>query len=136
MWEGFSVSSDVVGECRVVSASGELDELTARVLEEELAGSDDLLPVVVDLSGLEFIASAGIHVLMRGRPAGRLAVVCPRGNVARVLGIVRAGDAVTLFEDLGSAVRASARREMERGYGPCESGKEWIGASRAATAGA
>ena len=54
MWESFSVSSRDIDSCRVVSVSGELDEVAA-VLQDELA-RDGELPVVVDLRRLEFIS--------------------------------------------------------------------------------
>ena len=59
-------------------------------------------PLIVDLSGLNFICSAGIHVLLRRR-SGRSAIVCPPGNIARVLGIVRAEKATLFFDDVDAA---------------------------------
>jgi anti-anti-sigma regulatory factor len=63
------------------------------------------------LSHLQFIDSSGLHVLMSGAGVenGRRIVVCPPGNVARVLSIVQAESALSLFEDLGAAVDGATR---------------------------
>src|SRR5581483_4509279 len=50
--------------CRVLSLRGELDEVAAPVLDQAL-GEEREEPLIVDLSGLEYICSAGIHVLLR-----------------------------------------------------------------------
>ena len=97
----FSLTTSARGLCLVLSLRGELDELAAPVLDEAL-GEDSEQPLIVDLSGLDFICSAGIHVVLRHR-RGRSAIVCPPGNVARVLGIVRAEKATLLFDDVDSA---------------------------------
>jgi len=97
----FSLTTSTRAPCRVLSLRGELDELAAHVLDEALADEGGE-PLIVDLSGLEFICSAGIHVLLRRR-RGSQAIVCPPGNVARVLGIVRAEKATLLFDDVEAA---------------------------------
>jgi anti-anti-sigma factor len=97
----FSVTTSTCGPCLVLSLRGELDELAAPVLDEALAEERDD-PLIVDLSGLDYICSAGIHVLLRSRRPSS-AIVCPPGNVARVLGIVRAEKATLLFDDVDAA---------------------------------
>jgi anti-anti-sigma factor len=100
----FTLTTSQLGPCRVVTVRGELDEVAAPVLEQAIddeAGT----PVIVDLSGVEFICSAGIHVLLKPR-RDRPAIVCPPGNVARVLGIVRAEKTTHVFEDLAAALEA------------------------------
>jgi anti-anti-sigma factor len=97
----FSLTTSMRGRCRVVSVRGELDEVAAPVLDQTLEQQEGK-PVIIDLSGLDFICSAGIHVLLRRR-ALRFVIVCPPGNVARVLGIVRAEKAALLFDDVDAA---------------------------------
>jgi anti-anti-sigma factor len=97
----FTLTTSTLAPCRVLSLRGELDELAAPILDEAL-GEERAEPLIVDLSGLDYICSAGIHVLLRRR-LGRSAIVCPPGNVARVLGIVRAEKATQLFDDLDAA---------------------------------
>lgn len=105
--ELFSLTTSELGPCSVLTVRGELDEVAAPILDEALdAGGDG--PLIVDLSGLEFICSAGIHALLRRRP-GLSAIVCPPGNVARVLGIVRAERTTRLFDDLDAACHALTR---------------------------
>lgn len=96
----FMLSVSTLGPCRVLTVRGDLDEVAAPVLDEAIARESG--PLIVDLSELEFICSAGIHVLLRPR-RDRPAIVCPPGNVARVLGIVRAEKATHVYEDLASA---------------------------------
>jgi len=97
----FSLTTSARGRCRVLSLRGELDEVAAPVLDQALAEEREE-PLIVDLSGLDFICSAGIHALLRNRRPGA-AIVCPPGNVARVLGIVRAEKATLLFDNVDAA---------------------------------
>jgi anti-anti-sigma factor len=99
----FSVAVSELEPCRVLTLRGELDEVAAPTLEEAIADETDS-PLIVDLSGLEFICSAGIHVLLRSKAPA--AIVCPPGNIARVLGIVRAEQATRLYDDLDTAHEA------------------------------
>jgi anti-anti-sigma factor len=96
----FTLTDSDLGPCRVLTVRGELDEVAAPVLDEAI--DHESAPLIVDLSEVEFICSAGIHVLLRPR-RDRPAIVCPPGNVARVLGIVRAEKTTHVFEDLESA---------------------------------
>jgi anti-anti-sigma factor len=100
----FTLAVSDLGPCRVLTVRGELDELAAPVVEEAI-GEEEGAPLIVDLSGVEFICSAGIHALLRPR-RDRPAIVCPPGNVARVLGIVRAEKTTHVFEDLDTAHEA------------------------------
>ena len=70
---------------------GDVDMATAPALDDALADaireSDGAF--VVDLSGVEFLDSSGLKLLLRarallGREDRALAVVCPRGRVRRV----------------------------------------------------
>jgi anti-sigma B factor antagonist len=113
---GLDITVSSLVECEVIEVDGELDCQTAPELQQALQhASTDGRPVVVDLSRLRFIDSSGLHILMSGADAdsedGRRIVVCPPGNVARVLSIVRAEAALSIYEDLEKAlasVRSSA----------------------------
>lgn len=63
-----TVDVDARGSAVVVSVRGELDLATVPVLREHLEGVHDLSsvpsPLVVDLSGLSFIGSAGLALLV------------------------------------------------------------------------
>lgn len=97
----FTLTLTELGPCRMLGVRGELDEVAAPILEQAIDGEHGA-PLIVDLSEVEFICSAGIHVLLKPRRE-RPAIVCPPGNVARVLGIVRAEKTTHVFEDLASA---------------------------------
>jgi anti-anti-sigma factor len=99
----FSLTSSELGRCHVLTLRGELDEVAAPIVGEAIE-HEDASALIVDLTGLEFICSAGLHVLLRGRAPA--AIVCPPGNVARVLGIVRADKATRLYDDLDAAHEA------------------------------
>jgi len=102
--EEFSVTCEARDGHVVVAVRGELDELTAPELDGELARAVDGRPVVVDLSDVSFISSAGLHVLLKDRRPGKPAIVCPVGNVSRVLDIVGARRTTPVFPDLASAL--------------------------------
>jgi anti-anti-sigma factor len=104
MEEEFSVSTGVREGVQIVVVRGDLDEVTAAELDAAIDGCRDGWPVIVDLSGVEFMSSAGIHVVLRDRRA-RTALVCPPGNVARLFEVVRANRRVPIFPDLDSAIQ-------------------------------
>jgi stage II sporulation protein AA (anti-sigma F factor antagonist) len=91
-------SAPVDGAVRV-SLQGELDLSCARQLEEHFAAIDKRAParVVVDLGGLEFIDSSGLHMLLladaRAREHGyELVLLAGREPVQRVFEMTGALD--------------------------------------------
>ena len=109
----FSVSTETRDGCHVITVCGELDELTAPALHEELERADGN-QAVVDLSNVSFISSRALHVLLRPRPQGRPAVVCPSGSVSRILDIVGARRAIPVFPDLPSALMSLSLADGNR----------------------
>lgn len=90
---------------RVLDLSGELDAASAPALRERLAELATRAdgPVVIDLSGLVFIDSTGLSVLLNAkrrlrRHDRRFAIACPPGHVRRILEVTR------LLEALGCHV--------------------------------
>jgi anti-sigma B factor antagonist len=88
-----------------VAVRGELDIATvAEVtsgLEEAIRDSDGLF--VIDLCELAFLASSGVGALLRalallGRHERHLALVCPPGDIRRVLATAGVDDMFTLFD--------------------------------------
>jgi anti-sigma B factor antagonist len=78
-------------ETRLVRLEGELDLANAHTLTEELLRLLDtrLQRLVVDLDGLEFIDSSGLHSLLRvmersNADGDRLRIIEPRGQVSRL----------------------------------------------------
>ena len=81
----------------VIELSGELDLDGAPQLEEELrsAESGDATAIVVDLSGLEFIDSTGIRLLVLAAerlPEGRLSLLRGPAQVHRVFELTDLAD--------------------------------------------
>jgi anti-anti-sigma factor len=81
----------------VVSVAGDLDMHTERQLRDELTrfSRGPARHLVVDLSGVEFMASAGVHVLLAmsaqlGEAGGSLVLACVHPMVARVLSLTGA----------------------------------------------
>src|SRR5262249_7641269 len=106
-YEGLEITVDSQLDCDVVMLEGELDCQSAPMLADTLERANAAgRPIVVDLSRLEFIDSSGLHVLVsRGaKENGRPILVCPPGNVARVLSIIQAEEMVDVYEQLDEAL--------------------------------
>lgn len=98
----------------VVDVQGELDAAST----PELAGpfatvTADGGPVVLDLTGCQFVDSTGLHAIIDARSAieargGRFALACaPDGPVARVIEVALPG-MLTLYPTRASALDAVA----------------------------
>ncbi|OMC27985.1 anti-anti-sigma factor [Mycobacterium sp. GA-1841] len=107
-----SVEESRVGEVSVVAVAGTVDMLTAPKLEEAIGAAAKSSPsaVVVDLSAVEFLASAGMGVLVAAREelgdAVRFAVVADGPATSRPLKLVGIADVVDLFATLDEALTA------------------------------
>jgi anti-anti-sigma factor len=98
MPDGLQVHEEPLEGAQLISASGEIDHLTSRILADALrrATVTGTGRVVLDLSETSFIDSAGISALLNGlrrltRQRRKLVVVCPAGAPRRVfelLGLV------------------------------------------------
>lgn len=95
----------------VVTAAGEVDVYTAPKLDEALTAAlaDGADALVVDLSGVDFLDSTGLSVLvkalevLRGR-GGRLDVVVAVERVAKVFRITGLDEMVALHATLADAL--------------------------------
>jgi anti-sigma B factor antagonist len=103
---------------QIVSVSGEVDLYSAHRLREliwrakEQAG-DDPQRVVVDLSEVEFIDTAGLEVLLEEWNAtrqfdGRLCLVAQQGPIRRLLEVTGLSDLLDLYAELEAAVESCA----------------------------
>jgi anti-sigma B factor antagonist len=116
--EGAASSSCAIEERRVdaisvVSVAGVVDMLTAPDLESAIAEAAKSSPsaVVVDMSAVEFLASAGMGVLIASQDelAGssvKLAVVADGPATSRPLKLVGVTDVVDLYATLDEALAA------------------------------
>jgi anti-anti-sigma factor len=106
MKDDFSVTLTLRGGCRVLVAEGELDMVTVPQLDAALDASADGVPVIVDLSGLTFMESGGLHALLRERNGGRPSAIvrAPASNVGRLLDIVDVRKAIPVYDDMPEAI--------------------------------
>jgi anti-anti-sigma factor len=107
-----SVTADESGRYTLVELAGEADvtviETLRAVLEAQTRKRKPLL--IIEMSGLMFIDSAALQVVLRanlavGKYGGRLALVNPGETVARVLEMTQADQLVPVY---GSVAQAAA----------------------------
>ncbi|ACQ78890.1 anti-sigma-factor antagonist [Beutenbergia cavernae DSM 12333] len=99
----------------VVSVTGEVDVYTGPVLREELekALARGTTGVVVDLSGVAFIDSTGLGVLVTAHRqlasrGGRLHVCAPEGKITSVIALTGLDAVLAVHSALDDAVHAAA----------------------------
>jgi|SRR5215211_2278803 len=97
---------------------GEIDIATSSRLIGPLneAVTETRLPLIVDLSGVGFMDSTGLALLLNAhrRMARRghgFAIVCPGGPLLRVFEVTDMVDTLSVRPDRGSAVRAAGASE-------------------------
>jgi anti-sigma B factor antagonist len=101
----------VTGDVAVVALQGELDVAGAGLLEHELdriLADHEPSALVLDLSGLEFMDSTGLRLVVladqRAREEGRtFALVRGRGDVHRVFEITRMADRLRFLDSAADA---------------------------------
>ena len=105
------LSTTSKGTCAVVTVDGEIDLDNASDLSEvALAAMQEIGPsVVLDLSGVTFMDSTGLKVLLavhkRAELAGgRLVLAGPTRSVNRVVGITGFDQMFTVCEDVTAAL--------------------------------
>ncbi|MFD4676118.1 STAS domain-containing protein [Lentzea sp. NPDC058450] len=107
-----TVESEKLADVVVLRAEGEVDSYTAELLRDKLSEAYGAgVPIVLDLSGVEFFASIGLSVLVeyhqRGEERGTaLRLVSPRGSVLRALKATTLNETLDLYVDLDAALRA------------------------------
>lgn len=111
---GGSVERTTVSASRVVDVTGELDLSTVAHWEAEVEqAAERACTVVLDLTGLAFIDSAGVHSLFRmlaalDRRAKRLVVVAPPdGAVRRLLDVLNLTALADVYDSRADALRVA-----------------------------
>jgi anti-sigma B factor antagonist len=106
---GCSISEQWIGRSTVISVSGVLDMLTSPQLEAAISAALQKNPtaLVVDLTDVDFLASAGMGVLVsaRDQTAGTtgFAVVASGPATSRPLKLVGLAEVVGLYPTLDEA---------------------------------
>jgi len=107
----------------LLEVDGEIDTATAPRLQAGLVEALDAAHaegshVVVDLTGVTFLASSGLAVLIGGARrvtalGGRLRLVAASRSVTRPLQVTGADALFDTFDDVASALSAEARRPFD-----------------------
>lgn len=103
----------------VLTVEGDVDLATASTLAQHLDNAISVQPsaVVVDLSGVDFLASVGMSVLIAAREKAHhvgsiLVVVADGPTTRRPMELVGLDVAIPLFTDLDSAVNAATGADI------------------------
>jgi len=109
----FKVDDAGLRDAPGVAVQGEIDIAAGPALEEAIdtAIRGSAGAFVIDLSGVDFLDSSGLHVLMRarsllGREDRALAVVCPFGPVRRVFELSGSSELFVLYSSREDAAAA------------------------------
>lgn len=106
MMDKFEVAIGIRDGSQIVMVIGDLDTDTAPSLDDVLDRLLAGMPVLIDLSRVRFLTSAGIVALLSERTFGRPALFAPDGSrAARMLEIVQAQLLVPIFRDLDAALK-------------------------------
>lgn len=94
--------------CVVLSVHGEIDLASAPSLESRVESLDHGTPVVVDLSGVTFIDSTGLRVLISANEAaneagGRFHIVASEGPVTKLFAITGVDEWLNVHDTRDSA---------------------------------
>ena len=102
----FTMSRESLEHCELLTLAGELDLAAAPAVTDAVDTlTDPTRPLVIDLTGLTFIDSTGIHALVHATPQeGTISLVCEPGNVRRVLEMTRIDRVVPVYESLDAAL--------------------------------
>lgn len=102
--------------CEFLAVEGELDIATAPRMIAALndAFANLVLPLVVDLSRVEFIDSTGLALLMNAhrrvlRRGKGFAIVCPGPPLSRIFEVADMVESLHVFPDRDSALRAATQ---------------------------
>jgi anti-sigma B factor antagonist len=109
----FDATEEVVSGAWVITIVGELDIATSPRVRELLseAARDAERPLVIDLTGCDFVDSTGLATLLHGaKPAqngeSNVALVCVGGEVRKLLELTAIDRTIPVHESLDSAIKA------------------------------
>ena len=107
---GLSVTTAWRGDCRIVTAVGQVDLANTHQLHYALSTAlDDRLPLIADLSGVTFLDSRGLRTLMMMQRnadlRGARLLVVPSAEIAALI-TLGAADVLTVCPSLETALVA------------------------------
>jgi len=105
-----------VDGCAVCSPTGELDAATVSQFREAIAEISCEPRVVIDLTAVTFIDSAGLGALIGTvrrvhENGGTMTVACPRPSLTRLLEAVGFDSVVPVRNTVGAAVSATTQQQ-------------------------
>ena len=107
----FELAEESSGGAHIIRVRGEIHVSTAPEFTQRLSAAIDSgkTAVVLDMSGVEFIDSTGLSVLLNGlrlvtQMHGRMALVCTNPTVLRLFQITSLDDTFDIFDDRAKAV--------------------------------
>ena len=123
MVAGLEITSVERADCCVLAAAGELDMVRARALEVALIRhTANEMPLVLDLTGLRFMDSSGLYIVLRTshefRRSNRRFVLVPSKIVMRVVEVACMQDAMTICPSVEDAL-THIGSSMNRSEAPC-----------------
>lgn len=108
------LQTDVMGDVGVVRITGDLTPASEDRLSAAFgkAGGDGTRPVVLDFTGLEYMNSGGIGLLVQllvraNRTKHRLAAAGLSDHYRRIFQVTRLDEAIDIHDDVDAAVRAA-----------------------------
>lgn len=113
------ITVDRSGDYTVCRPVGELDAFTVGQFREQLNELDTEHRLLIDLTGVPFLDSAGLGALIGGvrrarEAGGEVAVYGPRPAVARLLHTTGFDRVATVAEDAAGAAQAFAADDEKR----------------------
>lgn len=105
MQSDFLVETQTNGRANTLVLTGELDLLSTPILGQALRGAaeSDAELIVIDLRGLEFMDSSGLHVLLQGQQQAhdsgrRFALIRGGEQVQRLLDLTGVAEFLTIVD--------------------------------------
>jgi anti-anti-sigma factor len=104
------VTVEPLEDARVVRATGEIDLSTVAALRRELdAAREEAATVLLDLSGVTFIDSSGLHLLLEASHSSAISdrgffVVRPSEVVQRLIEVSGTADLLTMVDPTAEGV--------------------------------
>jgi anti-anti-sigma factor len=104
------VTAEQLDDGRLVRAAGEIDLSTVAALRREVdAGREEAATVLLDLSGVTFIDSSGLHLLLEASQSSAVSdwafvVVRPSEVVQRLIELSGAADLLTMVDPTAERV--------------------------------
>jgi anti-sigma B factor antagonist len=100
-------SVDRIRDITLVTLTGEIDLSNADAVRTEIAGLDPTAPLVIDVSGLSYMDSTGIHLLSTvgaGRTSEIRVIATPDCPASRLIEITGLDSLIDVFGSIDDAL--------------------------------